>query len=217
MRRILEDLYHGSLTVSGQTFRRGTKYARALARLAETEDALGRKLAPEDHPLLAEYAMASAGLTSVSLEEAYIESFRTGARIMLAVLQAIEQAKQEGVPKWGGKIPPNLKLPLRDGDVDRPEDPAYADSYFINATSQEQPGVVDRKRVKITDPLAIYSGCYIRASINIYPFNANGNRGIAAGLSNIQFWEDGEPLNGRVRAEDEFDALDDDDADDFLD
>ena len=57
----------------------------------------------------------------------------------------------------------------------------------------------------------------IRASINIYPFNANGNRGIAAGLSNIQFWEDGEPLNGRVRAEDEFDALDDDDADDFLD
>ena len=133
------------------------------------------------------------------------------------IREAIEQAKQEGVPKWGGKIPPNLKLPLRDGDVDRPEDPAYADSYFNNATSQEQPGVVDRKRVKITDPLVIYSGCYIRASINIYPFNANGNRGIAAGLSNIQFWEDGEPLNGRVRAEDEFDALDDDDADDFLD
>ena len=87
MRRILEDLYHGNLTANGRLFRRGTKYARALARLAETEDALGRKLAPEDHPLLAEYAMASAWLTSVSLEEAYIEGFRTGARIMLAVLQ----------------------------------------------------------------------------------------------------------------------------------
>ena len=37
--------------------------------------------------MLDEYAMASAGLTSVSLEEAYIEGFRTGARIMLAVLQ----------------------------------------------------------------------------------------------------------------------------------
>lgn len=72
------------------------------------------------------------------------------------IREAIEQAKQEGVPKWGGKIPPNLKLPLRDGDVDRPDDPAYENSYFINATSQEQPGVVDRKRVKITDPLAIY-------------------------------------------------------------
>ena len=86
------------------------------------------------------------------------------------IREAIELAKQEGVPTWGGKIPPNLKLPLRDGDVDRPDDPAYENSYFINATSQEQPGIVDRKRVKITDPLAIYSGCYIRASINIYPF-----------------------------------------------
>ena len=143
---------------------------------------------------------------------------KTDKKTLLAIHKAVEAAKEDGkTRKWGGKIPPNLKLPLRDGDVDRPDDPAYENSYFINATSQEQPGIVDRKRVKITDPLAIYSGCYIRASINIYPFNANGNRGIAAGLSNIQFWEDGEPLNGRVRAEDEFDALDDDDSDDFLD
>ena len=95
MRRVLEDLYHGNLTASGQTFRRGTKYARALARLAETEDALGRKLAPEDHPLLAEYAMASAGLTSVSIEEAYIKGFRTGAQIILAVLEEDEASESE--------------------------------------------------------------------------------------------------------------------------
>ena len=95
MRRVLEDLYHGNLTASGQTFRRGTKYARALARLAETEDALGRKLAPEDHSLLAEYAMASAGLSSVSIEEAYIKGFRTGAQIMLAVLEEDEAAESE--------------------------------------------------------------------------------------------------------------------------
>ena len=63
------------------------------------------------------------------------------------IREAIEQAKQEGVPKWGGKIPPNLKLPLRDGDIDRPDDEAYANSYFINASSREQPGVVDRRRV----------------------------------------------------------------------
>ena len=95
MRRILEDLYHGNLTASGQTFRRGTKYAHALARVTETEDALGQKLTPEDRPLLAEYAMASAGLTSVSIEEAYIEGFRTGARIMLAVLEEDELAESE--------------------------------------------------------------------------------------------------------------------------
>ena len=55
------------------------------------------------------------------------------------------------------------------------------------------------------------------ASINIYPFNTNGNCGIGAGLGNVQFWEDGEPLYGRMRAMDEFDALDTDDEDDFLD
>ena len=95
MRRILEDLYHGNLTASGQTFQRGTKYARALDRVTKMEDALAQKLTPEDHSLLAEYAMASAGLTSVSLEEAYIEGFRTGARIMLAVLEEDEASESE--------------------------------------------------------------------------------------------------------------------------
>ena len=95
MRRILEDLYHGNLTVSGQTFRRGTKYARALTRVTETEEALGQKLTTEDRPLLAEYAMASAGLSSVSIEEAYIKGFRTGAQIMLAVLEEDEASESE--------------------------------------------------------------------------------------------------------------------------
>lgn len=129
---------------------------------------------------------------------------------------AVENAKKESLSKWGGKIPPNLKLPLRDGDIDRPDDPNYADAYFVNANSNERPGVVDRRRVPITDPLEVYSGCYVRASITFYPFNTNGNRGIACGLQNIQKWCDGEPLNGRVRAEDEFDALDDVDDEDFL-
>ena len=74
----------------------------------------------------------------------------------------------------------------------------------------------DGKPIPITDPLQVYSGCYVRASINFYPFNVNGNKGVAAGLSNVQFWCDGEPLTSRVRAEDEFDALDADDDDDFL-
>jgi hypothetical protein len=141
---------------------------------------------------------------------------KSDVKTVQAIQAAIEEAKQNGISKWGGKIPANLKQPLRDGDIDRPDDAAYADSYFINASSQERPGIVDRRRVPISDPLAIYSGCYVRASVNFYPFNVNGNRGIAAGLSNIQLWCDGEPLNGRMRAEDEFDALDEVDDDDFL-
>lgn len=141
---------------------------------------------------------------------------KTDTQTIDAIRAAIEQAKQEGVAKWGGKIPPNLKLPLRDGDIDRPDDPNYADSYFVNANSKEKPGVVDRRRIPITDPLELYSGCYVRASIHFFAFSTNGNRGIAAGLGNIQKWANGEPLNGRVKAEDEFDALDPEDDDDFL-
>ncbi len=130
---------------------------------------------------------------------------------------AIEEAIQNGISgKWGGKRPANLKLPLRDGDVDRQEDEVYQGSYFVNATSLEKPGIVDRKRIPITDPLTVYSGCYVRASINFYPFNVNGNKGVSAGLCNVQFWSEGEPLTGRMKAEDEFDSLDAEDEDDFL-
>ena len=127
------------------------------------------------------------------------------------IREAVEQARQDGVTKWGGKIPPNLKLPLRDGDIDRPDDPNYANAYFVNANSNERPGVVDRRRVPITDPLEVYSGCYVRASITFYPFNTNGNRGIAAGLGNIQKLRDGEPLGGKANAAEEFETYDDDD------
>ena len=73
-----------------------------------------------------------------------------------AIKAAIDEAIQNGISgKWGGKRPPNLKLPLRDGDVDREEDEAYQDAYFVNATSLEKPGVVDRKRIPITDPLGV--------------------------------------------------------------
>ena len=127
------------------------------------------------------------------------------------IQEAVEQARQDGLTKWGGKIPPNLKLPLRDGDIDRPDDPNYANAYFVNANSNERPGVVDRRRVPITDPLEVYSGCYVRASITFYPFNTNGNRGIAAGLGNIQKLRDGEPLGGKANAAEEFETYDDDD------
>ena len=60
--------------------------------------------------------------------------------------KAVEAAKQIGISKkWGGKIPANLKLPLRDGDIDRPDDEAYADAMFVNANSKDAPQIVDRK------------------------------------------------------------------------
>ncbi len=133
---------------------------------------------------------------------------------------AIQAAYQEGEAKLKGNgktVPPleSIKTPLRDGDLDRPDDPAYENSYFINANSTVAPGIVDIDRQPILERSEVYSGVYGRASINFYAFNSNGNRGIACGLNNLQKVRDGEPLGGRTRAEDDFADLDDDD--DFLD
>lgn len=131
---------------------------------------------------------------------------------LMKIHKAVEAAKEDGkVRKWNGKIPPNLKLPLRDGDIDRPDDETYQDCMFVNATSKDAPGIVDRRVQPVTDPMMVYSGCYCNVSVNFYAFNANGNRGVAAGLSNIQFVRDGERLSGRVSAEAEFDALEEED------
>ena len=99
--------------------------------------------------------------------------------------------------------------------MDRPDDGAYSNSYFINANSKVKPGIVDKVLQAIMDPTELYSGCYGRASIVFYAYNANGNKGIAAGLQNLQKLEDGEPLGGISRPEDDFEAVDDD-AEDIL-
>jgi len=118
---------------------------------------------------------------------------------------AIEKAKQVGVvSKWGGKLPKNLKLPLRDGDTDR-DDTAYANSFFFNCSSERQPAVVDRGLNAILDPNEVYSGCYARVNVNFYPYDSNGNRGVAVGLNSVQKVSDGEMLgSGAPKVEDAF-------------
>ena len=54
----------------------------------------------------------------------------TLAKIKKAIEAAKEAAKEK---KWGGKLPPNLKLPMHDGDIDRPDDENYA-GHFFNAS-----------------------------------------------------------------------------------
>lgn len=132
-----------------------------------------------------------------------------------AIKEAVNEAKEQGKSKWNGKVPANVKTPLRDGDVDREGDEAYAGCYFLNANSKNKPGIVDINVQPILDATEVYSGCYARLTLNFYAYNANGNKGIAAGLGNVQKLADGEPLGGFTRAEDDFDAIETAE-DDFL-
>ena len=134
---------------------------------------------------------------------------KSDTKTVTAVKNAIQAAYDEGQSKLKGSsksVPAlsSIKNPLRDGDIERPDDEAYKDSYFINANSATAPGIVDAARQPILECSEVYSGVYGRASINLYAFNSNGNKGIACGLNNLQKISDGEPLGGKTRAEDDF-------------
>ena len=144
---------------------------------------------------------------------------KSDTKTLEKIRAAIQAAYEEGQSKLKGNgrsVPAisALKTPLRDGDAERPDDEAYANSYFVNANSGTAPGIVDADRNPILERSEVYSGVYGRASINFYAFNSNGNKGIACGLNNLQKIRDGEPLGGKSRAEDDFAE---EDEDDFLD
>lgn len=123
------------------------------------------------------------------------------------IKKAIEATKVVGKSKLAdrnGKIPSTIKIPLRDGDEERSDDEAFAGAYFLNATSNRKPTIVDRNLDPIMDKDEFYSGVYGRISLNFFAFSANGNKGIAAGLQNIQKLEDGEMLAGGSTAQEDF-------------
>lgn len=132
-------------------------------------------------------------------------------KVTLAKIEeAIKAATQAGVAKWGGKLPKNLKTPLRDGDEEREEE-CYENSFFLNAKSSNKPGIVDANLDEIMSKEEFYSGCYGRASVTFYPYDSNGSKGIACGLNNLQKLEDGERLGGSSASAAEDFADDDDD------
>lgn len=117
--------------------------------------------------------------------------------------KAFEDTKAANAAVWGGTVPKMLKGGLRDGDAEK-DDSTYAGHYFINANSNEKPGVVDADLNPIMDQSEFYSGCYGRASITLYPYDTSGSKGIAAGLNNVQKLEDGDKLGGATSAAADF-------------
>lgn len=127
------------------------------------------------------------------------------------VRKAEAAAKEEGKGKWGGKIPSNVSSIIHDGDeeADLDRNPEYEGHFYMAMSSKQRPGVVDQDLNAVLDPTKVYSGCYARVSINAFAYNSNGKKGVSFGLNNVQFLEDGEPLGGRTRAEDDFADADD--------
>lgn len=129
-------------------------------------------------------------------------------KVKKAIAAAIEAGK---TAKFGGKVPANLKTPLRDGDAERSDDEAYKGKFFMSASTKTKPGIVDAKGRPIQDETEFYSGCFGKASLNFFPFNTAGSKGVACGLNNLQKLEDGEALGGRTSAAEDFGVSEDSD------
>lgn len=133
-----------------------------------------------------------------------------------AIQKAIDNAKASGIKsKWGGKEPKNLDMPLHDGDERDKDIDTYADHYYINAKCSTRPSIVGRDKSPIVDEEEIYSGVWAYVSVTFYPYDTNGNRGVACGLNNIMKFKDDEKLGGRCSAETDFADIDLEDDDDL--
>ncbi len=134
---------------------------------------------------------------------------------LTALEEAVEAAKEK---KWGenrDKWPKQLRSPFRD-QADRAKEvgdkkvmpDGYAEgAIYLNLKSKDQPGLVDASLSPIIEPKDFYAGCFARATISAYAYDQAGNKGVNFGLNNVQKLADGDPLGGRVKAEDDFEAV----------
>lgn len=133
--------------------------------------------------------------------------FATKQRIDAAIQAAINKGVQT---VWGGARPPQPKVPVYDGDGVRPNGdpfgPECKGHWVLTASSKQQQAVVDMSLSPIINQSEVYSGMYGRVNINFFPYSNSGNRGVGVGLGPVQKTRDGEPLGGRVSAEQAFGA-----------
>lgn len=128
---------------------------------------------------------------------------KTDTKTLAAIQRAIEEAKAEGAVKFQGKTN-GLRMPLRDGDVERPDDDAYKGMYFMNAKSKTQPGIVGPNKLPIIDQTEFYSGCWGYAAVSFYAYNSNGSKGIAVGLQHLMKTRDDESFQGGMSIDEAF-------------
>jgi hypothetical protein len=130
-----------------------------------------------------------------------------------AIDAAINEAINTGVAKcWNGQRPPMPAICVHDGDGARPSDgqpfgEECRGCWVFTASSKQPPFVVDANVQNIINPVDVYSGMWGNVSVNFFAYNSNGKKGIGCGLNGVQKTRDGEPLSGRVTAEEAFAAV----------
>ena len=137
---------------------------------------------------------------------------KSDAATITSINESIKAAYDEGVSKkWSGAHPTPRQI-VHDGDGLRPSGLPFGDEckghWVLTASSKNKPQVVSPENINCELlPSDIYSGMYARVTLNFYPYDTAGSKGVACGLGNVLKTRDGEPLSGGASAASDFDGL----------
>ena len=110
--------------------------------------------------------------------------------------------------KLKGKVPPDDKRCLKDGDETEREE--QINSYVVKASTKKRPMVLDRDRTPVTaEDGVIYAGAYVNSIVTLWAQDNAYGRRINASLDGVMFCAHGEPFGPPGIAADEFDAFED--------
>ncbi len=165
---------------------------------------------------------AKFGLTAIWDPSKFSAQDKRRWKAVMALLD--EASKAEHRKSWKN-LPVNFKRGVRDG-AEKADLEGYGEGKrFANITSKMRPGVIDLDDEEIgpehNNADRIYPGCYARATVTAYGYSKKG-KGVSLGLQNVQFVKDGDRLDSRTNASEDFqneeiddqwldDATDDDD------
>jgi hypothetical protein len=105
--------------------------------------------------------------------------------------------------------PSGFKTPFRPSSEKEGFPP---DCVFISISTTRKPDVVDADGTDLFEPSKVYSGMYGRASLSLYSYDKKGNKGIAFGLNNFQKLGDGERMDSKTSAAEDFGLVSKDDS-----
>lgn len=129
-----------------------------------------------------------------------------------AINAAIEQVAKD---KWGAKADAVLKqmraqdkVCLHDGDLKANYD-GFPGNLYISSRSATRPLVIDADKSPLAEQDGKpYAGCFVNASIELWPQDNNFGKRVNASLRGVQFFRDGDAFTGGGAAsEDEFDDI----------
>lgn len=123
---------------------------------------------------------------------------------------SIQAAANDATSKvWNGARPPQLKVPIYDGDGVRPSGVPFGNEckghWVMTASTKLKPDVVgvDNIRCQLA-PTDIYSGMYARVTVRFFGYSNSGSKGVGCGLGAVMKTRDGEPLGGSSSAATDF-------------